>query len=78
MIIIDVPPVDHPMSSLDGLSLIGIDTDPDEQLYATVGGLHHGGLVVVGVIPWKFHNTRQGDLVIAYDKSKDPRATEKP
>lgn len=77
---VKVPPVDHPMSSLDGYSLIGIDTDPPSQLYSTIVGLTtdigHGVSEVVAIVPVKFHGVRPGYLVIAYDKSKDPRAEE--
>jgi hypothetical protein len=62
------------MSSLDGYSLTGIDTDPDTNVVMALNGLLANGLDAVAVLPVTFHGTgRKGYLIVSYDKTKDPR-----
>lgn len=71
--VIDVPK-EKGLSSLDGYSMIGIDTDPDSNMYSSVASLQANGLDVIAILPVQFHGDgRKGYIVIAYDKTKDPR-----
>ncbi len=77
---IPVPNPEHVISCLDGISLTGIDTDPDSNLAMTLAGLRAGGCTVLAVVPVTFHggSGRRGYVVVAYDPDQDahrPRAT---
>ena len=71
--VVHVPPVDKPMSSLDGLSTIAIDNDAEANLYGMLAAARINDLQIVAVVPFRFFNIRNGYLVILFDKTKDPR-----
>jgi hypothetical protein len=71
---IHIPSSAGSMSSLDGISITAIDTDPESNLYMTIAGMQTNGLRVVGILPFRFFGVRPGYLVVSYDRTKDPRA----
>lgn len=71
---VHLPPLGHPVSTLDGFSLMGIDTDPNENLAQLLISAKDRGLKVVTVIPWVWHGVRPGFIVVLYDESKVSKA----
>lgn len=73
-------PTEKAMSSLDGISLNAIDTDPNTNVVMMVNGILNPPigepLELVAVLPFKFHGVRRGYLVVTYDRTADPRAAE--
>jgi hypothetical protein len=62
------PPPPKPTSALDGMSLLAIDTDPDENLSQRLQNLRVQGIQVLSVVPAKFANTgREGYVLVTFD-----------
>jgi len=66
---LDLPTVNDPVSALDGISMMAIDTDPESNVVLAVNSLLQEGPAkgeLIAVLPRKFRNGRQGYLVITY------------
>jgi hypothetical protein len=63
------------LSTLGGVSLVALDHDADAMLENGKVGWQAVGLELVAAVPFKFQGTRDGYLVLLYDRKKDKLRT---
>ena len=63
-----VPPVEHPRSSLDGVSMTGIDTDPATNVQMSLAGLLAAGDMVLAVVPFTTRDGRAASLIVSQEQ----------